>query len=201
MVESFDLVENGDEMVSEVEEKAAPAAAPDDKWLEVRGRYEAGDLSSDDMDAIADLAIGYVRDILGFFGEDKVVIDEYEGDEGELILDVSGGNLAVLIGRHGRTLDGLQTIISSLLSNTLHFHYPVVVDIEGYKSRRREKLESLALSGAARAKRQHGQVRLSPMNAYERRIVHLALVDDDEISTHSEGEDPERRVVITYVRA
>ena len=126
--------------------------------------------------------------------------DEFEGDEGELILDISGGDLAVLIGRHGRTLDALQMVVSSFMSNRMHFHYPLMVDVEGYKTRRKEKLESLARSAAARVKRQHAAVKLSPMNAYERRIVHLALLDDVDVTTHSEGEDPDRRVVITYVR-
>lgn len=178
----------------------ADAAGDAGRWDGVRERFEAGALTDEDMDAVADLAIGYLRDLVGFFGESKISIDEYEGDEGELILDVSGGDLAVLIGRHGRTLDALQAIVSALMANTLRFYYPVVVDIEGYKSRRREKLESLALAAASRAKHQRGQVRLAPMNAYERRLVHLALVGDAEISTHSEGEDPHRRVVVTYVR-
>jgi spoIIIJ-associated protein len=82
----------------------------------------------------------------------------------------------------------------------MHFHYPLMVDVEGYKTRRKEKLESLARSAAARVKRQHAAVKLSPMNAYERRIVHLTLLDDVDVTTHSEGEDPDRRVVITYVR-
>lgn len=174
--------------------------APDELVL-LREHFEGPDgLSDTELDQIADMAIRTVRDILGFFGEDKVVIDEYEGDEGELILDVSGGDLAVLIGRHGRTLDSLQMVISSFMSNRLKFHYPLVIDIEGYKSRRKEKLVSLARNAAARAKRQKGRVSLAPMNAYERRIVHLALLDDVDVTTHSEGEDPERRVVITYVR-
>jgi spoIIIJ-associated protein len=135
------------------------------------------------------------------FGEGKITIDEYEGDDGELILDISGGDLAVLIGRHGRTLDAFQMILSSFMSNKLHFHYPIVIDIEGYKSRRKDKLVSLARSAASRAKRQPGRVSLAPMNAYERRIVHLALLDDVDVTTHSEGEDPERRVVITFVRS
>ncbi len=175
--------------------------APDEFAL-LREHFEGPDgLSDTELDQIADMAIRTVRDILGFFGEDKVVIDEYEGDEGELILDVSGGDLAVLIGRHGRTLDSLQMVISSFMSNRLKFHYPLVIDIEGYKSRRKEKLVSLARNAAARAKRQKGRVSLAPMNAYERRIVHLALLDDVDVTTHSEGEDPERRVVITYVRS
>jgi spoIIIJ-associated protein len=178
------------------------ADAPADEFALIREHYESGvTLTDDEIDLVADTAITYVRELLGFFGEKKVSIDEYEGDEGELLLDVSGGDLAVLIGRHGRTLDSLQMIVSSFMSNRLKFHYPIVIDIEGYKSRRKEKLVNLAHSAAARAKRQHGRISLAPMNAYERRIVHLALLDDVEVTTHSEGVDPERRVVITYVRS
>lgn len=176
--------------------------APADVFASIREHYEAGiDLTDEEIDKIADSAVGCVRGVLSYFGEDSVSVDEYEGDEGELILDVSGGDLAILIGRHGRTLDALQMIISSFMSNTLKFHYPIVIDIEGYKSRRKEKVMGLARSAAARAKRQQGQVSMPPMNAYERRLVHLALVDDVDVTTHSEGEDPDRRVIITYVRS
>ena len=171
-----------------------------DPFAIVKEHYEADALTDADMDAIADLGISKIREILSFFGEERVTIDEYEGDEGELILDVSGGDLAVMIGRHGRTLDALQLIVTSFMSNVMKFHYPVVVDVEGYKTRRKEKLENLARSAASRARRQKGSVKLAPMNAYERRIVHLALLGFDDVSTHSEGEDPDRRVVITYVR-
>ena len=174
--------------------------AYDDKFVAMRDRYEAGSLTDEDIDAIADVSVAFLREILTLFGEKSATIDEFEGDNGELILDVNNGNLAVLIGRHGRTLDALQLLVSSYLANTIHFHFPVVVDIEGYKNRRKSKLVSLAMSAAARAKRQRGAVRMAPMNSFERRIVHLALVDDVEVSTHSEGVDPERRVVVTYVR-
>jgi spoIIIJ-associated protein len=187
-------------LTPDIDEKAADT--PADEFASIREHYENGvDLTDDEIDLVADTAITYVRELLGFFGEKKVSIDEYEGDEGELLLDVSGGDLAVLIGRHGRTLDSLQMIVSSFMSNRLKFHYPIVIDIEGYKSRRKDKLINLAHSAAARAKRQHGRVSLAPMNAYERRIVHLALLDDVDVTTHSEGVDPERRVVITYVRS
>lgn len=187
-------------LTPDIDEKAADT--PADEFASIREHYENGvDLTDDEIDLVADTAITYVRELLGFFGEKKVSIDEYEGDEGELLLDVSGGDLAVLIGRHGRTLDSLQMIVTSFMSNRLKFHYPIVIDIEGYKSRRKDKLINLAHSAAARAKRQHGRVSLAPMNAYERRIVHLALLDDVDVTTHSEGVDPERRVVITYVRS
>lgn len=183
-------------MTEEVEEDSAS-----DDYGSIRSHYEDGiDLTDGELDVIADVAVGSVRSIIDCFGEESSSIDEYEGDEGELILDINGGDLAVLIGRHGKTLDALQLVVSSLVNNRLGFHYPVVVDIEGYKSRRRQKIQSLAHSAAAKAKRQHEQVRLAPMNAYERRLVHMALADDAEISTHSEGEDPDRFVVITSVR-
>ncbi len=170
-----------------------------DDFATIREHYETGlALTDDETDAIADVAVEYLRSLLTFFGETSSSIDEYDGDNGELILDVNGGDLAVLIGRHGRTLDALQMVLSSLLSSRMKFYFPVVVDIESYKSRRKNKVQGLARSAAQRAKKQ-GRVALSPMNAYERRLVHLALVDDVEISTHSEGEDPNRRVVITAV--
>ena len=172
-----------------------------DDFSEIRDHFESGqELTDAEMDAIADLAVGYLKGILALFGENDCCIDEYDGENGELILDVNGGDLAVLIGRHGRTLDALQMVLNSLMSSRIKFYYPLVVDIEGYKSRRRKKIESIARSSAARAKERGGKVTLSPMNAYERRIVHLTLRDDDGVVTHSEGEDPERRVVITAVR-
>lgn len=172
-----------------------------DDFSSIRERYEAGkQLTDEEMDKIADLAVGYLKSILALFGETSSSIDEYDGENGELILDVNGGDLAVLIGRHGRTLDALQMVLTSLLSSRIKFYYPVVVDIESYKNRRKRKLEDIALSSAARAKQRGGKVTLSPMNAYERRIIHLALRNDEGVVTHSEGVDPERRVVITAVR-
>ena len=171
-----------------------------DEFSSIRERFEAGEqLADDEMDKIADLAVGYLKGILELFGETSSSIDEYDGDNGELILDVNGGDLAVLIGRHGRTLDALQMVLTSLLSSKIRFYYPVVVDIEGYKNRRKKKIQDLARSSAARAKKRHGKVSLAPMNAYERRLVHLALLNDEGVVTHSEGEDPERHVVITAV--
>lgn len=185
----------------EAEAAADAAEATSDMAATIKQKYEAGkDLTDDELDFVADAAIRSIKDILSYFGETGISIDEYDGDNGELILDINGGDLAVLIGRHGRTLDALQMVVSSLLSSTLGFHYPIVVDIEGYKSRRKNKVQSLARSAAARAKKQHSAVSLPPMNAYERRLVHLALVDDDSVVTHSEGEEPMRHVVVTLVK-
>lgn len=148
------------------------------------------------LDNIADTAIAALQDILRYFNVGEVTIDEYEGDEGELILDISGDDMAVLIGRHGKTLDALQFIVSTITVRTIGFRYPVVVDVEGYKNRQRQKLESIAHSSANRAASQHRKVGLRPMTPYERRIIHIALRDDDRVETVSEGEGSARHVVV-----
>lgn len=191
-----------DDEVLTVEETSADQSLTTDaadEFSSIREHFEAGaELTEEETDKVADVAVEYLRELLGFFGETSCSIDEYDGDNGELILDVNGGDLAVLIGRHGRTLDALQLVLSSLMSSTLKFYYPIVVDIESYKSRRKSKVQGLARAAAAKARKQ-GRVAMAPMNAYERRLVHLALHDDDSVTTHSEGEDPNRWVVITAV--
>lgn len=167
------------------------------EYPEIAQRYKAGEqLADEELDTIADVTVSVLRSILSHFDAESSPIDEYDGDDGELILDVTAPDLAVLIGRHGRTLESLQVLVSLLVSRKLGFRYPVVVDVEGYKSRRHDKVVSMAHSAASRAVRQRGSVSLPPMNAYERRLVHIALRENDAVETYSEGVDPERRVVI-----
>ncbi len=149
-----------------------------------------------DLDQIADVAIETLQGILEYFNVGEVTIDEYEGDEGELILDITGDDLAVLIGRYGRTLDSLQFIVSAINYRKLGFRYPVVIDVEGYKSRQREKIESIAHSTARRAVSQGRSISMRPMTPYERRLVHIALKDDPKVETESEGEGSDRHVVV-----
>lgn len=158
------------------------------------------EVTEEDLDNIADTAIAAIRDIIKYFAVGEVTIDEYEGDEGELILDITGDDLAVLIGRHGRTLDALQFVVSAITVRQIGYRYPVVVDVEGYKARQREKLESIARSSANRAASQHRSVKLRPMTPYERRIIHVTLRDDERVETASEGEGSARHVVILPVQ-
>lgn len=152
-----------------------------------------------DLDEIADASIETIQGILSFFDIGEVTIDEYEGDEGELILDITGDDLGILIGRYGRTLDSLQFMVSTINFKKLGFRYPVVVDVEGYKSRQREKIESIARSTARKAVSQDRDISMRPMTPYERRIVHVTLKDDDRVITESEGEGSERHVVVKPV--
>lgn len=149
-----------------------------------------------DLDEIADTAIDILQMILKPFDIGDITIDEYEGDDGELILDITGADLAVLIGRHGRTLEAIQFITSTILRKKLNYRYPVVVDIEGYKSRQRQKIEAIAESAANRAVSQGREIRLRPMNPYERRIVHMLLKGDSRVETKSDSQGLDRHVVI-----
>ncbi len=154
------------------------------------------DQESVDLDEIADTSIETLQGILSYFDVGEVTIDEYEGDEGELILDITGNDLSILIGRYGRTLEALQILLSSINLRKLGFRYPVVVDVEGYKSRQREKIESIARSMAKKAVSQDRDLAMCPMSPYERRLVHMVLKDNPDVITESEGEGNERHVVI-----
>lgn len=191
MVEdAFDKIEDAvEELVDDVKDvisgEKKPEIAP-----------QPNEITDEEIDAIADTAIAALQDILKYFNVGEVTIDEYEGEEGELILDITGDDLAVLIGRHGKTLDALQFLVSAITVRKIGYRYPVVIDIEGYKSRQRQKLESIARSSANKAVSQHRNVKLRPMTPYERRIVHIALRDDDRVDTVSEGEGAARHVII-----
>lgn len=164
--------------------------------VEERDDHDISELSEEELDAVADTAIEVLQSILSHFDANGAEINEYEGDERELILDIVGGDLGVLIGRRGRTLDALQVVVSAMVRNKLGFRYPVTIDVESYKHRQRQKLESVAYSAASRACRQGREIKLRPMNPYERRLVHMALREDERVDTFSVGKDPERCVVV-----
>lgn len=192
------MTEEFEDMIEEVEDEVVEDSQSSADPINTEEVVEEDELIVTDemLDTIADTAIAALQDILQYFNVGEVTIDEYEGDEGELILDISGKDMAVLIGRHGKTLDALQFIVSMITVRTIGFRYPVIVDVEGYKNRQRQKLESIAHSSANRAASQHRKVGLRPMTPYERRIIHIALRDDDRVETVSEGKGPSRHVVV-----
>ena len=198
-----DVQAPADEVLEGIEEELATAAVPEvsssipEDFVEIARKYKAQEpLTDEELDYVADTAIGILRSMLTFYDAGDADIDEYDGGEGELILDVSNADLAILIGRHGKTLEAFQYMFTLLLNNRLGFRYPVVVDIEGYKNRRRQKLESMAHASANKALSRGCEVRMHPMKPYERRIIHLTLRGHKGITTHSEGSEPSRYVVI-----
>ena len=118
-------------------------------------------------------------------------------DEGPAIIDVRGEDLGLLIGWRGETLRGLQLLVNQAVRQALEDAEAVVIDVERYRARREDSVRELALRVADRAKRNQERVGLEPMQPYERRVVHTTLAEDPDVSTESEGEEPERRVVVT----
>ena len=185
------------EKVDNLQEVENPEVEDDE--MEEDANQEDNGITEEQLDEIADTAISVLRDVLKYFNVGEVTIDEYEGDEGELILDITGNDLAVLIGRHGRTLDALQFLISAITVRKIGYRFPVIIDVESYKNRQRQKLEALARSSANKAASQKRSVKLRPMSPYERRIIHVALRDDARVETASEGEGAARHVVVVPV--
>ncbi|MDO4399719.1 MAG: R3H domain-containing nucleic acid-binding protein [Coriobacteriia bacterium] len=196
LVETTEEVEEFEEEVEEAAEEQVEEAEEFEEEVEETDAEAAQGITDEELDYIADAAIAFISDVLSYMNVGEVEINEYEGDEGELILDLTGDDLAILIGRHGKTLDALQFLVSTATARMVGYRYPVVVDVEGYKGRQREKLESIALNAADRAASQNRSVRLRPMTPYERRIIHITLADDPRVETASEGEGAARRVVV-----
>ena len=115
----------------------------------------------------------------------------------EINIELSGDDMGVLIGKRGQTLDSLQYLTSLVVNKGTSEYIRVKVDTEDYRKRRKETLENLAKNLAYKVKRTKKTVTLEPMNPYERRVIHSALQNDKYVSTHSEGEEPYRKVVIT----
>ena len=120
--------------------------------------------------------------------------------EEQLRMQMTGENMSLLIGRRGETLDALQYLTSLTVNRGREDYLRISIDTENYRAKREEALRKLAVRMAGRAKKSGRRVALEPMNPYERRILHSALQNDPEVSTHSEGEEPYRRVIITLNR-
>lgn len=123
-----------------------------------------------------------------------------ENETSPLVLQVTGKDLGTLIGRRGETLASLQYVTRLIVSRELQRRANVIVDVEQYKARREKRLHSLALRMAKQATQRDRIVRLEPMPAYERRIIHLSLRDRTDVFTQSEGEGDARKVTIVPVR-
>lgn len=118
-------------------------------------------------------------------------------EEGTLNIDLNGDEMGVLIGKRGQTLDSVQYLTSLVVNKGNGPYVRVKVDTEDYRRRRKETLENLARNIASKVRRTRKPVFLEPMNPYERRIIHSALQNNPYVATHSEGEEPYRKVVVT----
>lgn len=142
----------------------------------------------------------FLNDIFAAMNMEVVVNVNYNEEENAMDIDLSGEEMGVLIGKRGQTLDSLQYITSLVVNKEAENYIRVKVDTENYRQRRRETLENLAKNIAYKVKKTKRPVSLEPMNPYERRIIHSTLQGDKLVSTHSEGDEPFRRVVVTLKR-
>ena len=131
-----------------------------------------------------------------------MVEDHYVLHTGQMVyaereIDIKGEDMGILIGKRGQTLDSLQYLVSLVINKESTEYIRVKVDTENYRERRRATLENLAKNIAFKVKRTRRPVALEPMNPYERRIIHSALQNDKYVTTHSEGEEPYRKVIVT----
>ncbi|PHU40603.1 DNA-binding protein [Pseudobutyrivibrio ruminis] len=128
--------------------------------------------------------------------EVNISMDLEEADN-TLSIDLAGPEMGVLIGKRGQTLDSLQYLTNLAVNRSAENYTRVKIDTEDYRRRRKDTLENLAKNMASKVKRTKKAVTLEAMNPYERRIIHSALQNDNNVTTHSEGEEPYRYVVIT----
>lgn len=146
------------------------------------------------FDVVKD-SIMYLKAILSDM-EIDALIEARPGENKQITFTIDANENPILIGKNGKTLDALQTLIKNYINLFTDEHYMVLLDVGGYKAQRRKQLEILATKTAKEVARSHVEVRLSKMNAYERRVVHTKLSDWRDVLTESEGEEPNRYVVI-----
>lgn len=127
----------------------------------------------------------------------EVHIDIQTEENNSMNIDLSGPNMGVLIGKRGQTLDSLQYLVSLVVNKESDIYIRVKLDTENYRLRRKETLETLAINLASKVRKTGKKFSLEPMNPYERRIIHYTLQDNKFVETHSEGDEPYRKVIIT----
>ena len=149
------------------------------------------------LDDIRETAVEFLNDVFKAMEMDVDIEIEYNEVENQMNIDLSGEEMGILIGKRGITLDSLQYLVSLVINRNTEDYMKVKLDTENYRERRKETLENLAHNLAHKVKRIHRPVYLEPMNPYERRVIHSALQKDKYVETHSEGDEPYRKVVIT----
>jgi spoIIIJ-associated protein len=147
---------------------------------------------------INDIAVNFLEDVFSKMKMD-VNIDIKLDKNNNMNIELSGDNMGVLIGKRGQTLDSLQYLISLVVNKNSDQYVRIKLDTENYRDRRRETLENLASNIAYKVRKTGKKFTLEPMNPYERRIIHSTLQNNKYVKTHSEGEEPYRKVIIVPI--
>ena len=147
-----------------------------------------------------DVIRNFLSDVFKAMDMEVEIIMEKNEESKVIEVELKGDDMGVLIGKRGQTLDSLQYLTNLAANKVSNEYVKVKLDTEDYRKRRKETLENLAKNIAYKVKRSKRSVSLEPMNPFERRIIHSALQNDKYVSTHSEGEEPYRHVVVTLKR-
>ena len=139
----------------------------------------------------------FLDDVLSAMNIEATLETEYDAEAKTIDVNLVGEDTGMLIGKRGATLDSLQYLVSLVVNKESEEYIRVKVDTENYRERRKATLENLAKNVASKVKKSGRPYELEPMNPYERRIIHSALQGNDYVTTHSEGEDQDRHVVVT----
>jgi spoIIIJ-associated protein len=164
--------------------------------VRVRGRRE--ELGEGELEEQAEIAAEFLEELLGRMGIEATAEPRLE--DGTMYVDLEGEGeteAAILIGRHGQTLEALQDLVRLVVTRRTGERCRVIVDVEDYRRRRRERLVAMAREVARRVQRTRREEELGPMNAYERKVIHDAVAGIRGVTSTSRGEEPDRRVVIT----
>ena len=184
-----------------VKTEEAPKAEPKAPKQEIRPmeKPEVTMIPAEELaeDSPAGIAHAFLMELTKLMGVD-VTIDMGTDAEGNVFGYINGDTLGILIGRRGETLDAVQYLTSLKVNRGREGYTRVTLDTENYRAKREDTLIRLANRMANRALRTGRKVSLEPMNPYERRIIHYALQQTEGVDTHSEGEEPNRHVVITH---
>ncbi len=186
-----------------VVQEEAPAKPQAEPKVEVKTETKEEKAPAAEDDDIEKKAALFLMDVLDAMGIDAVINTSLSEDR---VLDIDiedsaeESGMGVIIGKRGNTLDALQYLTTMVVNKNASEHIRVKLDTENYRERRQKTLETLARSLARKVKKTGHKVVLEPMNPYERRIIHFTLQNDPGVETHSEGEEPYRKVVITPKR-
>lgn len=153
-------------------------------------------LTDEQITEIRKKADVFLKDVFKAMNMEVEISERYDKETGILTVDIEGDDMGVLIGKRGQTLDSLQYLVSLVVNKGIDGYIHVKADTENYRERRKKTLENLAKNIAFKVKKTRKSVALEPMNPYERRIIHSALQGDKFVTTYSEGEEPNRKVIV-----
>ena len=184
--EKSEVVPEKKEVVKETFKKETPKATEEKK--------ASSNVGGDELCKKAD---DFLKEVFDAMKMEVTIDSKFNAEDSILDVELSGAEMGVLIGKRGQTLDSLQYLVSLVVNRDSADYIHVKVDTENYRERRKATLENLAKNISYKVRKSRQSVALEPMNPYERRIIHSALQNDKFVTTHSEGEEPFRRVVVT----